>query len=52
MDSTIINIRILDWHFKIERETWKPRISRNRYHSNNGYPDGYAKIYRLFGYAA
>lgn len=54
MDNSIINIRILDWHFQVERwrRGWKPKLVRNSYHRVRGWPDGYVKIYRLFNYVA
>jgi len=50
MDSTIINIRVLDWHFQIQRDTWKPRLSRNAYHRLHGWPDGKWRVYRFGSY--
>lgn len=49
MDNTLINIRFIDWHF-IVYITWKMEITRNRYHKQNGYPDGYFRVYRFFNY--
>ena len=49
MSDRLINIRILDWHFGINRR-WRPFLSRNRYHRENNWPDGKMAIYEFFNW--
>lgn len=50
MDSNYINIRFFSWHFQLNKD-FMPSISRNNYHKDKGWPDGYFRVYRLFWYA-
>lgn len=50
MDNFVINIRILDWHFQVERGFVRPRFSRNPWHRESRWRDGYFSVYRFFNY--
>lgn len=47
MSNLYINIRIMSWHLQVDFD-WKITVSKNKYHSDKGYPDGYFKIYQFF----
>ena len=47
MDNSYINIRIMAWHFQVDNK-WKIKFSKNNYHIENKYEDGYFKIYKFF----
>jgi hypothetical protein len=49
MSNLIVNIRFFDWHFQVD-DTWRPSVSRNSYHRENGWPDGRVRIHQWFGY--
>lgn len=51
MDGTIVNVRLFSWHFQIARDSWwQATVSRNEYHKEARWPDGYCRVYRFFGY--
>lgn len=47
MSDLYVNIRFLQWHFQVSF-TGKITISKNPFHKENGYPDGYFSIYQFF----
>lgn len=50
MDDTIINVMFISWHFQVQRGTLRPSFTRNQYHIDAGWPDGYFRVYNFLGY--
>lgn len=49
MENRLVNVRLFSWHFSID-ERWRPSLSRNRWHKEHGWADGYFKVYLFFGW--
>lgn len=48
MSNAFVNIRIGSVHFQILRDRPWLRISRNDWHRDNGWPDGWFSVYQFF----
>lgn len=47
MSDCLINIRAWDWHLQLKR-SGKVSVSRNAYHRDNGWPNGFFSIYEFW----
>lgn len=50
MSNLIINIRVLDLHFQVARDTPWVKFLINNVHRRENWPDGWFSVYQFFGY--
>ena len=51
MSNLWLNVRIFNWFIQSSRERWwKIKISKTKYHSSNGWPQGYFSVYQFLDY--
>ena len=48
MSNDWLNIRFFAWHLQSERDTWWVwTLTRNDFHPDSGYEDGYFAVYKF-----